>query len=286
MTNPKMTVDKKMKDLLSDPKNRIKLDDYVTTHIKAFLTATNVERFSAQHVEIQKEDFLKLIQEYEDIIKDLQQIVILLTRWARREELSLLEKVFCRLSEVDNMPNLGWYPIQILMYSAGITALFAQKYDALKVVLTTPIQKSAGEKENLPVVVLVASSLSDIDRAFKWVPGHERNHVPRSEHLFKILEPVLENVLFIGKRYEKLFDDFEVYYSLVCADVIEHHWGPIGRFGYKHQRRRDNPLNRVVEEAKVKGERWLPLQVGVFGSLERFLEIAGIIGQRVRELCW
>lgn len=295
MTNPKTTVIEEIKELLSDPKNRIRLDDYVTMHIKAFLTATDLEHFPVQGVNVQKEDFLERIQKYEGAVKELQQIVILLSRWGEQEQLSLLEKVFSRLAEADKGSvgtvlwlNFDWYPIQILMYSAGIAALSAGKYDALKVILTTPVQKSSVEKEHLPIVVTVASNLSDINDAFKWIPGQEEKYVPRSEHLFQILELVLEDLLFVGKSYERLFDDFEVYSALVYADATGRNWRPIGRFGWKHGRGMgESPFSQVVEEAKRKGERWPPLQVGMFnGSLERFLEISEALGQQLNKLSW
>ena len=43
MTNPKITVVEGMKELLSDPRNRIRLDDYAATHTKAFLITTGCE---------------------------------------------------------------------------------------------------------------------------------------------------------------------------------------------------------------------------------------------------
>jgi len=52
-----------------------------------------------------------------------------------------------------------------------------------------------------------------------------------SEYLFKTLQPKLDDILFIGKSYEKSFDEFEVLFALVVADIKkqrdEHVWGPI-----------------------------------------------------------
>ncbi len=295
MTNPKINIVEEMKELLADPKNRIRLDDYVTKYIKAFLATIDIKHFPVQGANVQKEDFLRRMQKYEEAVRDLQQIVILLARWGEGEQLSILPRVFRRLAEADKGSSsvtlwldFGWYPIQILMYSAGIAALSAGKYDALKLTLTTPVQKSSVEKEYLPIIVIVASNLSDINNAFKWIPGREKNYVPRSDHLFQTLGPTLEELLFVGKEYERLFDEFEVYSALVYADVTGENWGPIGRFGWKYSRGMGkSPFSRVVEEAKEKGEGWPPLQVGMFnGSSERFLEISEALGQRVNELSW
>ena len=102
------------------------------------------------------------------------------------------------------------------------------------------------------------------------------------------MESVLQNLLFLGKDYERLFDDFEVYSALVYADLTGRNWGPIGRFGWKHGRGAgDSPFNRVAEEAKQEKGGWPPLQVGMFnGSLERFLEVFEALGQRLNNLPW
>jgi len=235
------------------------------------------------------------MRKYEEVVKDLQQIVILLARWGEGEQLTILEKVFSRIAEADKCSSginlwihFCWYPVQILMYSAGLAALSAWKYGALKVILTTLVQNPSVDRENLPIIVTVTSNISDIHDAFKWIPGKEKNYVPRSEHLFEILEPTLGELLFVGKSYERLFDDFEVYYALVYMDVTKRDWGPIGRFGWKYNRGAgDNPFNRIIEEIKEVKEEWLPLRVGMFnGSLERFLEVSKTLRERLNKLPW
>ena len=293
MAKHKTNIVEEMKDLLSDPKNRIKLDDFVTEHLKTFLEAVSLQHFPVQGLGAQKEEFLKRMKAYEEIVKDLQKIIILVSRWGEGDQLSVLEKVFTRIGEADKGSsgltlwiNFNWYPIQILMYSAGIAALSAKKYEALKITLTTPIQYK--EHGYFPLVVPVASNLADIHDAFKWIPGHEKKYVPKSEHLFEIIETPLHELLFLGREYEKLFDDFEVYSALIYADAMERDWGPIGRFGWKHSRGIENsPLNRIIKEAEVMQNKWPPVRVGMFnGSLDRFMEVSKVFKERLDKLSW
>jgi len=295
MDKPKTNIAEEMKELLSDPKNRIKLDDFVSKHLRAFLEATNLEHFPVQGSNIQKEDFLDRMRKYEEVVKDLQQIVILLARWGEGEQLIILGKVFSRIAEADRglsgislWIHFCWYPIQVLMYSAGVAALSAGKYSALKVILTTLVQNSSAERERLPIIVAVTSNIFDIHDEFMWIPGKEDKYVPRSEHLFEILEPTLEELLFVGKSYERLFDNFEVYSALVYANIMRGDWGPIGRFGWKHGRGAgDSPFDCVVKEAKEAKGEWPPLRVGMFNSsLERFLEVSKALEQRLNKLSW
>jgi hypothetical protein len=291
----KNTVVKEVKELISDPKNRIKLDDFVTKYLKAFLEATSLEHFPVQDFSAQKENFLERMYKYEKIVRDLQQIVILLSKWGEAEQATILEKIFSRIAEpceesagIVLWLRFSWYPIQILMYSAGIAALSVKKYDVLKKILTIPVWNSSVEIGPHPIIVQATSNISSIYDAFKWIPDKEDKYVPRSEHLFEILNPTIEELLFIGKSYEVLFDDFEVYYALIYIDITKRDWGPIGRFGWKYKRGvGDNPFNRIIDEAKEAKEEWLPLRNGIFNySLKRFLEVSEVLRQRLNSLPW
>jgi len=295
MVKSKGTIIKEIKELLSEPKNRIKLDDFVTEHLKKFINMTSLEQFPVEDSNAQKEEFLQRLQKYEEILKDLQKIVILLARWGNEEQLLILEKVFNRIAEtekgssgLDLWVRFGWYPIQVLMYSSGIAALSARKYSTLKIILTTNVTYSSMREEYLPIIVPVTENLAHIHGEFKWIPGQDRKHVPRSEHFFEILEPVLQELLFLGKDYERLFDDFEVYAALVYGDFKERNWYTVGRFGWKYRRETEyNPFNRIVEEGKKRKDDWLPLQAGMFNdSLERFLKVSESLRQWLSELSW
>ena len=131
-------------------------------------------------------------------------------------------------------------------------------------------------------------NIANVNEKFKWIPGHERNIVPISEYLFKILEPQLQETLFLGKEYEMLFDEFEIFNALVYADITETNFWPIGRFGYKYRREGDDSaVNRLTEEAMKKGNSWPPLQLGMFdGSLDRFLELMKELKNRIEKPVW
>jgi hypothetical protein len=115
-------------------------------------------------------------------------------------------------------------------------------------------------------------------RLFKRLPGHEKHFTPMSEYLFKILQPRLDDLLFLGSEYEVSFDEFEILFALVRADLLNERgegvWGPVGRFGWK-QRRDRAPLSQVIETARAQGDNWGPIKAGFFGgSISRFDSIA------------
>lgn len=174
------------------------------------------------------------------------------------------------------------------MYCAGIAAIASKNYHALKIVFDTPIQPDAhGDPQ--PIVVHVMSNMTDIHDSFKFLPGQERKYVPRSEHLHTTLQPVLEDLLFLGRKYEQCFDEFEVLMALDFAHATQYGWGPPGRFAWKHSSRlrSDSPYKRLVDVASAQGDKWEPFRAGLFnGSLEEFKKQADAYGTRLDKLGW
>ena len=133
----------------------------------------------------------------------------------------------------------------------------------------------------------------ELNRAnvFKQLPGHDRYYTPMSEYLYKILQPKLDDILFIGKSYDKSFDEFEVLFALAVGDLRKQSgkdvWGPIGRFGWKGRRDENSTLSRFIAEAQALGENWEPIKAGLFGGkLERFNEVSKEFQQNIAKLNW
>src|SRR5260370_6059262 len=150
-------------------------------------------------------------------------------------------------------------------------------------VLMLPKVKSAHLNNNLvPITVAIEDGLTDAHRAnaFKAIPGQERNYVPKSEYIYKVLQPRLEDLLFVGQDYEDLFDRAEIFRACVYADWRlakgSDVWGPIGRFGWKIRwPGGGDPLTRITEEATRQGSGWPALGAGFFnGDIHRFKKIA------------
>jgi hypothetical protein len=285
-----------VKELLSDPAKQIRLDDYINLHIRQLLQAIDLRYFPVEGT-LSNDEFAQRVERYEAACKDIQRIVILLAKWGTPEQLRLLERAFSRIAETDKgggglvvWLRLSWYPLLYLMYSAGISALASRRFDALRVVLTSRVQanSSRSDKDREPLVVPAIDSLDEILNAFKSLPGHERNFVPRSEHLFKVLQPELEDLLLLGRSYESLFDEFEILLSLVYLDLSGNDWGPIGRFGWKQRRGHGrSPYDQLVSEAESEGATWGPVQAGLFkGDPGQFSKSATALRENLKQLHW
>jgi Caspase domain len=294
------TFSERLKQLIADPAEKIRLDDFVSAHLRRTVQALGLDKFPVQG-RFPSEEFAERIKAYEQVIADLEVAVILLSRWARPEQVPVLEKIFARLAEADkgqqggvHWINLGWYPILILMYAGGITALAEQRYDMLRVCLLTPVAGDRLSSRKIePVILPTITALTAIVDAFKMLPGLEQRYTPRSDHLFQALQPIVEDQLFLGRSYEMLFDQFEVLLALTFADVkagdpIGQVWGPPGRFAWQHERYGDQaPFARVVAEAQRQNNNWGPLKAGMFGSsIERFMALSAEYGHLLNKIGW
>ena len=272
-----------LKQLLATPSQQIRLDDFASAHVRAALDATSLERFPVQGASVTNETFASRVTAYEAAIADLATMAVLMGRWCTDEQLPILEKAFGRFAEGDKGSSglsvwlrLGWYPTLYLMYSAGVAALSANNYKTLASILTTPVHAKPHDSSELqPLTVAVIQELTHIADVFKLLPGHDRHLVPRSEHLRTRQQPLLEDLLFLGRMYDRYFDRFEIFLALTYADATERDWGPPGRFMWKHGRTHTSPYVELMEEAKRMGDNWLPVRAGLFkGSVKRFLEVA------------
>jgi hypothetical protein len=291
-----------LKRLIADPGARIKLNDFINELLRRAIERFSQEKFSASEA-FTNESFVLRLQRYEDATVDLVTAVVLLAHWGEPDQLRLIERIFVRVSEINTTSaglvvwiRLRWYPLLVLMYATGISALAAKRYDALRVALFAPVYSEPRIlNQNFPPVVLATiSSLTDIVDQFKHLPGLERTFVPRSEHLYKKMQPPLEDQFFLGRSYDSLFDDFEIFLALSFADlrdedVTAHVWGPPGRFGWKERGRfsGDPVYSNFIAQAKAEGDNWKPLKAGFFrSSFKRFTEVADAYRHLLSQINW
>ena len=257
---PEDTVAETVKQLLATPSQQIRLDDFASAHVRVALDATSLERFPVQGVSLTNEAFASRVTGYEAAIADLATMTVLMGRWCTPKQLSILEKTICRFAEGDKGSNgtdlwlrLGWYPVLFLMYAAGVAALSSNNYSALASILTTPVHADPNNSSELqPLTVVVIKELTEIVDQFKRLPGHDRHYVPRSEYLRIRQQPLLEDLLFLGRTYDRHFDRFEIFLALTYADAKEIGWGPPGRFAWKRRSTSMSPYVELMEGAHVK----------------------------------
>jgi uncharacterized caspase-like protein len=284
----------KVKCYVSDSSKKIVLHDMAMQEVRKFLNVTSKEKMPLHISSFSNEQLIERFKIYEDILKNLIQFFCILAHWGDDEHKLLLEKTLKRLTDNNGLESgiatliyMRWYPVCILEYVSGISAMAAERYDNLSGVMTTHVdcELESGEKRN--IIVPLSYAMVKLHDTFKIFPGHERNLVPRSEYLLKLLQPKLEEILFLGQSYEPLFDRFEMFMALVYADITESDWGPIGRFGWKHSRGRENIYLNLLKEAESQKGNWPPIKAGLFGhSYNRFEKSASSILDLMKRMHW
>lgn len=288
----------RVKELLASESGAIGLHDLLSTEVRRFLAVTTEDAF-APSGQFSQPEFVSRMERYEAAAQDISLLLACVAQWGRPSHLATLQKCIARSS--DRLESTGgltvwlalrWYPVLLELYCSGLAAVDARRFDSLAAIFGTTLPSSDYRQASDTFVEAASTAVQELNRTnvLKQIPGHERNHTPLSEYLLKILQPKLDDALFLGKNYEVAFDTFEVYFALCAADarlVNEHAaWGPIGRFGWK--RGRDNsPLERVIKEAEVQKSEWPPLKAGLFGGdFERFKKVAEQFKQLVGRLNW
>jgi len=288
-TEAAQSLEETVKEYLSDARFRIRLDDLAAREIRAALRNFQQPEFSLTPT-VTAEAFASRLRQYETALSHLNTLTVLTARWGNTEHQQVLERIISRITDGNEMAGgkvvwlgLRWYPLLLLMYGGGIAALSAQNYASLATLFYTRLGDHISGKGTQEAIGATVSEILEVDRndMFKRLPGYERNYVPRSEYLFKAIQPGIEDLLFLGRSYEELFDRFEILYALTYADIEDqkghHFWGPPGRFGWKaaSRGRSGNPYAALLDEASRAGDAWPPLLSGFFGgSIERFKEVA------------
>lgn len=287
------------KEYLSEERHKIRLHDLVASEVRRTLSQTADDNFPVQGSRFSKDDFVERLNRYEQATNALIDVVASISYWGTEFHASALKLPFSRISgRLESQGGLvvwialRWYPICLLAYSAGISAVASGNYRNLHTILMSNATRRRSDSSG-ELVLALGDSFSELHDAFKTLPGHERNHTPRSEYLFKLFQPKLDDLLYLGNDYEAAFDKFEVLLALVYADLTielqQHFWGPIGRFGWKYRSwgSGSSPFKLVVDEATKMKELWPPLTAGFFGgNTSRFENVANEFNKLLGGLNW
>jgi hypothetical protein len=289
---------KRVKALLATDAGTIELHDLLTSEVRRFLSLTSEDAFPHSG-QFSQSEFVSRLERYEVAVADLTLLLACVAHWGRPAHFATLQKCIARSSDRLESTSgltvwlaLRWYPLLLELYCTGVAAIDARRYDSLAAVFNASIPRSEYQRTSDTLLDAASEALLELiqTNVLKLIPGHERNHTPLSEYLLKILQPRLDDALFLGKNYESAFDMFEVYFALSVADARlargESVWGPIGRFGWKRSRE-NSPLQRVLKEAETHQTDWLPLKAGLFGgNFDRFKKVAEQFVQFISRLPW
>lgn len=272
----------------------------MVTETRKVLSLMGGDRFSVRDPDMSAETVVDRLHAYEDTTRSLRGALAAIGHWGDISHRPLAQKVLLRLLEnaatqgggIRNWLALRYYPSILGFYCFGMAAMAAEKYHLLQPVMHTPVGATRTSHSVGAFVTALSEGILEIERTnvFKLLPEHKRNHVPRSEYMFTLLQPELDDLMFLGHGYETLFDRFEVFLALAHVDISERSWGPIGRYGWKYggYPSETNPFKDLVAEAKAQGDHWPPIAAGFFGGApDQFDRVATQFEtERLSELHW
>jgi hypothetical protein len=264
--------------------DRIGLYGHVMGQVTEAVGLLTEERFPTDK-EVADQEFVRRITEYESITQDLRATAALLAFWGSKEDqaaLVLPARYLGGRIEVKGysswLTHLRWYPISLLLYCGGIAAIAGNKYQNLKSLLHTRVSSPEVSFRPTDLMGAVAENMVEANTGFKTLLNMEKMHTPRSEYLFGLLRPELDQLLFLGPDYEWCFDQFEVLFALECFNHYHSQswgWRLHGRFVWKYQATKDtDPFHHILQSANSSGASWPPIKAGLFnGNIDRFNEI-------------
>jgi hypothetical protein len=264
------------KEFLSDSRFRIQLDELVTEHLRQAIAKLDPTQLPLDLQPVNADSVAKRLADFDSALGDLPHFVALMARWGGREHLATFTKVFARLADAQGTPSgydgwigLRWLPFDTLMYAAGISAISAGNWSYLAALYEVrSVDRMSYPQADLAFVRAANGLMSDANGFLKRIPEHERQYVPRSEYQFKHIQPLLDDLHFLGSSYEDLFDRFEVLHALayVAASESSYRWGPPGRFAWKFRNSSNGPLVSIAKEGTAAGSSWGPFAAGMFGG--------------------
>ena len=197
-----------LKSLLSDSKNFIKVYDIINLEIRIFLSEFNKEKLNLHSTS--EEDIKTKIHNLEKITNNLLNAIILLTYYGGEKYVSLIKKIIHRVYPIGNYNgfsltiSLLYYPCLMLIYSTLIACLESENYKILKEILFMTENRnntSYYNKDSEYLLDKLFENISYSTSAFALLFPDKKYLFPMNEYLYKYLQPIFDDTLFIGDDY-------------------------------------------------------------------------------------
>ena len=269
-----------IKQLIADPKLRIRLYDHIWGASEVLITNT-AEEFFPLIPKIDGDEFASRLKRYEDASADLAIAMFLIGLWGTLDhQLPIaipaiqFSKQLGENTNSNKLISLRLYPLVLLMYAMGIGATIANNYSLLYAFFHSTLRILPYPYHGISLVYSIEERFRPARELFKLL------NKGSSDYLFDLLNNKLKDVFLLGNEYEDTFERFETIYALEYAHerqkITGNIWAPSGKSGWKYSRGDElNPLSLLRDEASHKRESWTLLTAGFFdGSYERFVQIA------------
>lgn len=161
--------------------------------------------------------------------------------------------------------DLRLFPASLLLYSAGISLIYHNKYQTLLTLLTkVKIQNSDKDSNALSELPIFTLTRNDW---MKQLPNRDREYTPLNNKVYEQLLTFFVPQIMTKDEFEQTFDRFEIMLAMLYSffnseDERDYIWSPPGRFSWKE----NSVITKLENEIKKDKNNWPPISNGLFES--------------------
>jgi hypothetical protein len=256
--------DAKIKDLIAKPENRIELHDLVDKETEKLLEA--IQAFNLLQGQETLAAAKTWIKEIEEKSSTLIKIFAYGCYFGMPEHSYLWQKSLERLAgnrPIDGLLHkLQLYPVMLVLYAGGLSAIAAKNSANLKSLLSSRI--SYEHHDNTLILGYDVNGWL-LNEHGNQIFGTERK-IPTSDHVLDVLKEAYPQSLLRDSSLEATFDKWEVLSCMAVAfDTKDEHgnqWAPTGRFSWT----RNGQLDAVKAEIESEKSAWQLIELGMFNK--------------------
>lgn len=276
-----------VKRYLPDPLQQIRLYDLFREETEKVIEDFSSDRFDKKLPITSDEIIQKRRADYEVSMEKLLGMVAALAFHGTERHSEILQNMLERLvnwplkSGYSIWIDLQYYPALLCVYTAGIGAIAAKKYNCLASVFIRARYYDYEREKPAVYKLHIGNVFNNRDTQMKITGQKEKYYTPASIHICNLLRSTLKDYLPDDKSYNLAFDLFEYLLSLIYLEQVERDWCPIGRSIWRYfdswQEFNNSPLGHIIiNEQELEGKGPL-LQAGLFnGSVEILNELVQV----------
>jgi hypothetical protein len=302
-----------LRSLIRNPALVMDFDEYAKTLTKDVLNQMrDRRRFSfwsedAFSTLVGASAWVARMHDYETLITPLLEPIKIIAMYAPNAYLPstsrLLKAVASEAMQSEGVNALRYahqYPALILTYAAGLAAYTKNNYEALRAV-TEDVIVNAPFDHQLPFIALSGADAvcSDKPLASLLVRSQKGETLteelvellhtrrigalltPVSDSIFNLLGPLFRDEFSSDEEYAEAFDQVEILFDAVAADVRLTTRGfnggrnGYGRYTWRSSGGENAPEVKLLAKAKKSAAGWTPVVAGMFGG-DKFRAIAAL----------
>lgn len=260
-----------VKRYLAEDRHRIRLEELMRDEVENVFAEASIDRGQDQG-ETLPDAYLRHLGQLEHAAEKLCRMGIALVRYGNETSSGLLRHAVERLFQVPHLTGsaleqLQRFPVLLLVYSVGTTAVHTEDCEALAELMVSPTVWQRNIQMTSPAIEWLAPA--GVLESKLLPQPHARNYASGSNYLHSIVRPLLMDCLPDDDKYTRQFDLFDALLGLVCRDVAGKRCPPFGGYVWRWRHGLDHtPLRQLLESGADRGL----LAAGFFGGSRERLE--------------